>query len=217
VSATEGESALTDRAQRQGTRALTGGPGAQGARARSGIPRSGSCNQDRTREIRPGEGERLRAAPLLLATVKSPELGQARARVVRGSPELGREGENDTANSVAGKRPRIRGQRGGMAGKRPRANWRNCGEGFRPRGGGLRRAMAWDSFSRGRGTLGTNAGALDRANLVGHRAGTADHHGRTPAKPKLADNKAKLGKLSTGTGAPPQGGARGGLARSPVS
>jgi hypothetical protein len=37
ASATEGEGALTERAQSQGTRALTGGPGAQGARARSGI------------------------------------------------------------------------------------------------------------------------------------------------------------------------------------
>jgi hypothetical protein len=75
---------------------------AQGARARSGILRSGSCDQDRTGEIRPG-GERLWAAPLLLATVKSPELGRARARVVPGSLGLGREGENDTANSVVGK------------------------------------------------------------------------------------------------------------------
>jgi hypothetical protein len=201
-----GGRALTDRAQRQGTRALTGGPGAQGARARSGIPRSGSCDQDRTGEIRPGEGERQRAVALLLATVKSPKLGQARARVVPGSSELGREGENDTANSVAGKRPRIRGQRGGMAGKRPRADRRNSGEGFRPWGGGLRHAKAWDSFSRGRGTLGTNAGAVDRANLAGHRADAVDRHDRTPAKPKLADNKAKLGKLSTGTGASCRGG-----------
>jgi hypothetical protein len=46
-------------------------------------------------------GERLRAAPLL-APVKSPELGQARARVVPGSPGWVREGENDTVNSVAG-------------------------------------------------------------------------------------------------------------------
>ena len=76
---------------------------AQGARARSGIPRSGPCDQDRTGEIRSGEGERLRAAPLLPAAVKSPELGQARARGVLGSSELGREGKNDTANSVAGK------------------------------------------------------------------------------------------------------------------
>jgi hypothetical protein len=45
----------------------------------------------------------LRAAPLLPATVKSLELGQARARVVPGSPGLGREGENDMANSRAEK------------------------------------------------------------------------------------------------------------------
>jgi hypothetical protein len=217
VSATEGESALTNRAQRQGTRALTGGLGAQGVRARSGILRSRPCDQDRTREIRPGEGERPRAAPLLLATEKSPELGQERARVVPGSPELGREGENNTANSVVGKRPRIRGQRGGMAGKRPRADRRNSDGGFRPRGGGLRRAKAWDSFSRGRGTLGTNARALGRAKLAGHHASAADRHGRTLAEPKLADNKAKLGKLSTGIGASPRDGAWGGLARSTVS
>jgi hypothetical protein len=41
--------------------------------------------------------------PLLPAAVKSPELGQARDRVVPGSPGLGRERENDTANSGAGK------------------------------------------------------------------------------------------------------------------
>jgi hypothetical protein len=81
----------------------------------------------------------------------------------------------------------------------------------------LRRAKAWDSFSRGRGTLGTNAKALGRANLAGHRAGAADCHDRTPAEPKLADDKAKLGKLSTGIGVSPRGRARGGLARSPVS
>jgi hypothetical protein len=48
-------------------------------------------------------GERLRAAPLLSTAVKSPELGQVRARVVPGSPGLGREGENNMTNSVAGK------------------------------------------------------------------------------------------------------------------
>jgi hypothetical protein len=32
--------------------------------------------------------------------------------VALGSPELGREGESATANSMAGRRPRIRGQRG---------------------------------------------------------------------------------------------------------
>jgi hypothetical protein len=106
---------------------------------------------------------------------------------------------------------------GRTAGRRPRAGRRNSGEGFRPRGGGLRRAKAWDSFSRGRGTLGTNTGALGRANLTGHRVGAADRHDRTPAKPKWADNKEKLGKLSTGTSVSPQGGARGGLARSTAS
>jgi hypothetical protein len=94
---------------------------------------------------------------------------------------------------------------------------RNSGEGFRPRGGGLRRAKAWDSFSRGRGTLGTNTGALDRAKLVGHRAGTANHHDRAPTMPKLAEHRAKSGKLGTGKGVSPRGGARGGLARSPMS
>jgi hypothetical protein len=67
-------------------------------------PRSGPCDQDQTGEIRPGD-ERLRAALLLSAAVRSPELRQARARVAPGSPGLGREGENATVNSVAGKRP----------------------------------------------------------------------------------------------------------------
>jgi hypothetical protein len=43
------------------------------------------------------------AALLLSAAVKSSELGQARARVVPGSPGLGREGQNDMVNSMAGK------------------------------------------------------------------------------------------------------------------
>jgi hypothetical protein len=97
-----------------------------------------------------------------------------------------------------------------MAGKRPRVGRRNSGEGFRPRGGGLRRTKAWDSFSRARGNSRIDAGALGQTKSVGHRVGATDHHGRTPAKPKL-------GKLSTDTGVSPQGGARGGLARSPAS
>jgi hypothetical protein len=87
-------------------------------------------------------GEWMWAAPLLPATVKSPELGRACARVVPWSSELGREGENDSANSMAGLWPRVRGQRREMAGKRPRADWRNSGEGFWPRGEGLRHAKA---------------------------------------------------------------------------
>ena len=42
---------------------------------------------------------------LLSAVVKLPELRLVRARVAQGSPELGREGENTMANSMAGKRP----------------------------------------------------------------------------------------------------------------
>jgi hypothetical protein len=38
--------------------------------------------------------------------------------VASGSPGLGRMGENATANSVAGKRPRIRGQRGKHGGEK---------------------------------------------------------------------------------------------------
>jgi hypothetical protein len=81
-------------------------------------PRSGPCDQDRTREIRPGRDERLRKALLLSAAMMSPKLRQAHARVVLGSPGLGREGEDATANLVAGKRPRIRGQRGENGGEK---------------------------------------------------------------------------------------------------
>jgi hypothetical protein len=116
--ATEGEGALTEWAQRQGTRALTSGSGAQGARARSSIPRSGPCDQDRTKGIRPRRVEWLWAALLLSVAVRSPELRQARARVAPRSPGLGREGEDATANSVAGKMPRIRGQRGENGGEK---------------------------------------------------------------------------------------------------
>jgi hypothetical protein len=89
----------------------------QGACARSGI-------RDLGRAIKIGQGrsdrggERLWAVLLLYAAVKSTELGQARARVVSGSPGLGRDGENATTNSVAGKRPRIRGHRGENGGEK---------------------------------------------------------------------------------------------------
>jgi hypothetical protein len=117
VSATEGEGALNDRAQSQGTQTLADGPGRR-ARVREAVSR----DLGRAIEIGRGRsnhegGERLRAAPLLLTMVKSLELGLARATVVPGSPELGREGENDSANSVAGLWPRVRGQRGEMAGE----------------------------------------------------------------------------------------------------
>jgi hypothetical protein len=61
-------------------------------------PRPGLCDQNRTEGIRPRKGERLQAALLFSTAVRSLELRQARARVALGSPELGREGENDTTN-----------------------------------------------------------------------------------------------------------------------
>jgi hypothetical protein len=59
-------------------------------------------------------------------------------------------------------------------------------------------------------------GALDWANLDGHRVGAADRHGRPPAKPKLANDEAQLGKPSMGMGVSPRGEARGGLAQLPT-
>jgi hypothetical protein len=102
-------------------------------------------------------------------------------------------------------------------GRRPRADRRNSGKGFWRRGGGLRRAKAWESFNRGRGDIGTYAEELDRAILADHRTSTADRRGRAPAMPKLAKHRAKLVKLRTGKGVSPRGGARRGLARSPTS
>jgi hypothetical protein len=83
---------------------LTGGPGHQ-ARCAKWYPavqavrsRSDGGKQTREKDVR-------EAAPLLFTAVRSPELRQARARVAPGSPELGREGEGATTNSMAGKGP----------------------------------------------------------------------------------------------------------------
>jgi hypothetical protein len=75
--------------------------------------------------------------------------------------------------------------------RKSRADWRSSGEAFRSRGTGLRRAKALANFSRGRGTLGTNAGEMDRAKSAGHRASTAVRLGRAPAKLKLAEHRAQ--------------------------
>jgi hypothetical protein len=44
----------------------------------------------------------LQAAPLLLAAVRSPELGQARATAVPGLPGLAKNEEEDATNSLVG-------------------------------------------------------------------------------------------------------------------
>jgi hypothetical protein len=75
--------------------------------------------------------------------------------------------------------------------RRPRVGRKNSGEPFRPRGGGLRRAKALANFSRGRGDTGTYSGELDRAKSAGHRASTANHRGRAPAKAKLSEHRAQ--------------------------
>jgi hypothetical protein len=106
---------------------------------------------------------------------------------------------------------------GRTARRRPWADRRDSGEGFRPREGGLRHAKVWEGFSRSRGDTGTYTGALERAKLAGHRADAADRHSLAPAMPKLAEHRAKLGKLSTGNGISPRGGARGGFVQSPAS
>jgi hypothetical protein len=76
-----------------------------------------------------------------------------------------------------------------MAEGRPQADRRSSGEAFRPWGGGLRRTKALASFSRGRGTLGTNTRELDQAKSAGHRASTAVRRGRAPAKSKLSEHR----------------------------
>jgi hypothetical protein len=90
---------------------------AWGARARSG-----TCGPSRSIWIGRRGSDRgnrwLRVAPLLSAVVKSPKLRRTRARVALGSSELGRGEEGATANSMAGKRPWIHGQRGENSGER---------------------------------------------------------------------------------------------------
>jgi hypothetical protein len=130
-----------------------------------------------------GRGGWLRAGPLLFAAVKSPELGRVHATAVPGSPELVREGEDDSANSMAGLWPRDQGQRGG-----------NGGEEFRPPGGAISHDRARASSSRGGGALWAKARALDGVELVGHRAGAASKRGRTLVRPnwlKAGANRVK--------------------------
>jgi hypothetical protein len=110
--------------------------------------------------------------------------------------------------------PRTEGENGG---EKVSGGSKELLRGIPARGRGLEGAKAWESFSRGRGDTRTYTGELDRAKLADHRTSTADRHGRAPVMPKLAKHRAKLGKLSTGKGVSPRGGAWGGLARSPAS
>jgi hypothetical protein len=77
-----------------------------------------------------GGVEWLRVVPLLAAAVKSPELGRVCAMTVSGLPELVREGEDDSTNSMARLWPRDRGQRGGTVEEKLRADRGNSSEEF---------------------------------------------------------------------------------------
>jgi hypothetical protein len=129
-------------------------------------PRSGPCDQDRTEGIRPGG---LNGCGRSWAQ---------RKRVPRRTRWRGK-GHEST------------GREGRTAVRKPWAGRSNSSEPFRPRGGVLRRAKAWASFSRGRGDTGTYSRELDRAKLAGHRASTADYRVRAPVKAKLAEHRAQ--------------------------
>ena len=53
-------------------------------------------------EIKAGEGLTAAATPLLLAAVKSPELGRVRAMATPRSPELAKDEGDGVANSLVG-------------------------------------------------------------------------------------------------------------------
>jgi hypothetical protein len=85
VSATEGESALTERAQREETQVLTCGLGAQGARARSGIHDLTGQTHGAERE-KGTRGETAQWIPLLRAPMPA-HRGPASAHL-RTSPDF---------------------------------------------------------------------------------------------------------------------------------
>jgi hypothetical protein len=92
--------------------ALTCGSGS-GARVCEAVSR----DLDRAIEIgrgrlKPGSGLTAAAVPLLLAVVRSPELGRVRAIAAPGSLELAKNEGEGTANSLVGLWPRDQGQRG---------------------------------------------------------------------------------------------------------
>jgi hypothetical protein len=150
-------------------------------------PRSGPCDQDRTEGIRSGKKQTAAggAAPLRGDEVTG-ELGWLRGR--RSWAERKRAPQR---TQWQGRDHESMGREGRTAMRRPQAGRSNSGEPFRLRGGDLRRAKAWASFSRGRGNTGTYSGELDQAKLTGHRASTAVCHGRAPAKVKLTKHRAQ--------------------------
>jgi hypothetical protein len=68
-------------------------------------PTISAVRRDQTGEIKVGRAGKLRAATVLFAAVRSPKLGRVRATAVPGSPELARNEEEDSANSLVGLLP----------------------------------------------------------------------------------------------------------------
>jgi hypothetical protein len=77
-----------------------------------------------------GGSEQLRALPLLSATVRSPELRQACARVFRGRLDWAERERVLWRNQQRGKSHEFEGREGRMARRRPRADRRSSGEAF---------------------------------------------------------------------------------------
>jgi hypothetical protein len=87
---------------------------------------------------------------------------------------------------------------GGTAEEKFWAGRGNSGEEFQPPEEAIDRDRALASSSRGGGALWAKAEALDGVGLIGHRAGAASKHGRTPARPNWLKTGANRVKQARG-------------------
>jgi hypothetical protein len=131
------------------------------------------------------------AVPLLLTTVRSPELGRVQARGALRSPELARTGEKDPAYSLMGFRTRDRDQGVRTPEGKLWANRGNSSDESRSRGGGIRCAKARISSNEGRGILWTNTGTQCEAELASHHVGCGEPAWMNSGEAKLAKFRRK--------------------------
>jgi hypothetical protein len=167
---------------------------ASGVRARNGIPRSKPFDLNRTEGNQTGEKQMATGgvAPLHGGEVAGAEADRWRELGwLRGRRSWAEGKRAPHRTRWRGRGHESTGREGRAAVRWPRAGQRNSSEPFRPRGRDLRRAKAWANFSRGRCTLGTNIGELDRAKSAGHRASAVDRHGRASTKAKLDEHRAQ--------------------------
>jgi hypothetical protein len=99
-----------------------------------------------------------------------------------GSPVLAATGEEGPTNSLAGLRSRERDWRRENGGGSVADGSGNSGEQSRPLGGGIGCAKARTSSGEVKGMLWTKARARNRVELTGHRMGSVNQRGRTPAR-----------------------------------